>query len=233
MNPDFIVFKAKALGIFSEFNAHYKKVADMINDAPSYGGYKLAGEYLDKVFIARTGGTMHRQMMADLWFLLTGNRELKCESVPTGLDETDLPGGGRILGSNCPPCDGCEIDAAELSDGRCMLDLLNEAGPETRKKAEPAWRKLLACAGLTCGDEPYDADEIKPDLKNRWHGPAIYFRLLDRNDALRYKDPATGGINIMDIFMFTGCDCGKCEGFCFGKWYPELETILSGLEKSL
>jgi hypothetical protein len=164
-----------------------------------------AKEYLNDILKEKSN--YYCQKLVNLWFYLTGNKDLKIESIHSSLKKDKLP------------------------YKKSVLDLINELDNDRKNNLKEKWTNLLSHVGLNVDlNDPYNIEKIKKDKES------LIIFYLQNLDLMSQQNKEDKNVNIF-LGKFEKKEDSKKEKeiiyFNFHEWYLKLGDLLEELKSFL
>jgi hypothetical protein len=167
---------------------------------------KNAKKYLNAI-LEKKSKNYYCQKLVNLWFYLTGNKDLKIESIHSSLEKDKLP------------------------YKKSVLDLINELDNDRKNNLKEKWTNLLSHVGLNVDlNDPYNIEKIKKDKES------LIIFYLQNLDLMSQQNKEDKNVNIF-LGKFEKKEDSKKEKeiiyFNFHEWYLKLGDLLEELKSFL
>jgi hypothetical protein len=164
---------------------------------------KNAKKYLNAI-LEKKSENYYCQKLVNLWFYLTGNKDLKIESIHSSLEKDKLP------------------------YKKSVLDLINELDNDRKNNLKEKWTNLLSHVGLNVDlNDPYNIEKIEKDKES------LIIFYLQNLDLMSQQNKEDKNVNIFLGKSEKKEDSKKEKEiiyFNFHEWYLKLGDLLEELK---
>jgi hypothetical protein len=177
-----------------------------VNEKDKESAKKYLNAILEKK-LEKKSKNYYCQKLVNLWFYLTGNKDLKIESIHSSLEKDKLP------------------------YKKSVLDLINELDNDRKNNLKEKWTNLLSHVGLNVNlNDPYNIEKIEKGKES------LIIFYLQNLDLMSQQNKEDKNVNIF-LGKFEKKEDSKKEKeiiyFNFHEWYLKLGDLLEELKSFL